>query len=87
MNVKEQLLSALLTKGQQALAEHLDISSAEMSRKIAGEHGFTMDQIANALEFVGASILERGDDRVLLDKEELKSLNLLAKRYLDRRCN
>ena len=87
MNIKEQLIAALLTNGQQALAELLDISQAEMSRKISGEHGFTIDQFATALEFVGAAVVSRGDEKILIDREELKSLNLLAKRYLDRRCS
>jgi hypothetical protein len=87
MTIREQIIAALLTKGQLALAEHLNLSTAEMSRKIAGEHGFTIDQIAQALDFVGAAVVARGDDRILVSRDELQALNLLAKRYLDRRCN
>lgn len=86
MTIKEQMITALLAKGQLALAEHLNLSTAEMSRKISGEHGFTIDQIASALEFVGASVVTRGDDKILVNRDELQALNLLAKRYLDRRC-
>lgn len=79
----QRLVTVLLRFGQAKLAEVWDISSAEVSRKINGESGIKLEQLASALEMVGARIVEH--DQVIVDADELEALRTLARKALERR--
>lgn len=79
---KFRITTALLKRGQVQLAEHLDISASEVSRKINGDAGWTLDQLAKALDFVGAKVVPDGD-MVMLPKAEFDALRTLAKKSLE----
>ena len=71
-DTKSELISLLLRKGQVKLAEALDISAAELSRKVNGETGFTVEQWGKALDFIDVQIVP-GDSKVL-SREKYKAL-------------
>lgn len=79
----QKLVAVLLRHGQVKLAETWDVSSAEVSRKINGESGVKLEQLAAALEMVGASIVEH--NQVVVDADELEALRTLARKSLERR--
>lgn len=69
--------------GQTRLAEALGLSTAEISRKLTDkpDHGWTLEQLAAALDFVGAEIALPDDSTVKIQRDELYSLHLVAARY------
>ena len=79
---KFKLTTALLKHGQVKLAEHLGISSTELSKKINGENGWKLEQIAAALDFVDVHLITEGD-LVLVSKDELEALRTLARKSLE----
>ena len=81
--LKFQLTTVLLTHGQSDLASHLGISSTELSKKINGENGWKLEQIAAALEFVGAKIVPADHEIVVLPKDYFDALKTLAKKSLE----
>lgn len=82
MEMKFQLTTALLKHGQVRLAEHLGISSTELSKKINGENGWKTDQFAAALEFVGQQLFDP-ETETKISNEELAALRTLAKKSLE----
>lgn len=87
----KDLALLLSRKGQKVLSEALDLSIAEISRKLADQpdHGWTLEQMVKALDAVGLRVVsqETQDGMISIPRDELIALNLLAKRYLDRRVN
>lgn len=79
---KFSITTALLRHGQVRLAECLDISASEVSRKINGEAGWSLDQLAKAFDFVGAKVLTDGD-AVVVSKAEWEALRTLARKSLE----
>jgi hypothetical protein len=80
---KFKITTALLKHGQVKLAEHLDISASEVSRKINGEAGWTLDQLAKALTYVGAQIVPDNEKVVMVPKAEWEAMRTLAKKSLE----
>ena len=83
METKSHLIAALLRHGQVKLAEHLDISTPEVSRKINGDNGWTLEQLAKALDFVGAQVIPGDDSIVVMRKDEVIALRTLARISLE----
>ena len=83
METKSHLIAALLRHGQTPLAEHLDISAPEVSRKINGDNGWTLEQFSKALDFVGAQVIPGDDSVVVMRKDEAIALRTLARIALE----
>ena len=77
-DTKYLLMTVLSTEGQRKLAEALDISASEVSRKINGDSGFTIEQLAKGFDLVGAKILPRDENLVVVSKAEYSAIRLLA---------
>lgn len=77
------MTTALLKHGQVRLAEHLDISATELSKKINGENGWRLEQIAKALDFVGAQVVPGDEDIVIVKRGEWLALRTLARKSLE----
>jgi len=63
-----------------------DCSSQEVSRRLNGDRNISLEDFANALDMVGITLVD-ASNVVIIPKDEIKALNLLAGRYLDRRMN
>lgn len=87
----KDLALMLSRKGQKTLAEALDLSIAEISRKLSDQpdHGWSLEQITKALAAVGLKVVSQDDQdsHISIQRDELTALNLLASRYLNRRVN
>ena len=75
-----KLIPILLIHGQAKLAEALQLSQSELSRKINGENGWKLDDLEKALDFVDVSI-SSNDSSVVIDKDEYAALQTLAKKW------
>lgn len=80
---KFRLTTALLTHGQAKLADHLNVSATELSRKINGDNGWTLTQLAAALDFVGARVIPKDESLIVIPKDEFEALRTLAKKSLE----
>ena len=80
-NTKSKLIALLLSKGQVKLAEALDISTSELSRKINNEKGFTIQQWARALDFIDVQIVPAKS--LVLTPEKYKALLTFAAAALE----
>ena len=76
----ELLLTTITERGQLALGELLDLSSSEISRKINGENGFNLRQLAQIFDFLGVRLARRSD--IVVDREEYESMVRLAHKAL-----
>ena len=71
-NNTAKLQGLLLIKTQVELAQALKLSPAEVSRKINGETGFTVEQWGKVLDFISVKIVR--DDAIMLSREKYKAL-------------
>jgi len=83
---KQHLTTALLRLGASKLGKVWDCSPQEVSRRINGDRNISLDDFANALDFLGIKLVDDADVAVI-PKDEIRALNLLANRYLDSRLN
>lgn len=83
MEMKSNLIAALLRHGQAELGKHLQLSDSETSKKINGESGWKLEQLADALDFVGARIIRGDEDLVLISREELNAYRIFARKYTE----
>lgn len=81
MSTERILSNALLKKGQTALAEIWDVSASETSRKLNGETGIKLSQLAAALDAVGAKIVFE-DEHIVVPREEYYAIHTLARKAL-----
>lgn len=82
METKFQLIAALLRKGAGPLAEHLEVSEGEISKKINGENGWKLEQLAKAFDFAGAHIVRGDEDVVCIPREEYNAYRVLLRKSL-----
>lgn len=80
---ESRLIAALLKHGNISLAQEMGISSAEISRKINSENGFTLRQLAKALDFVGAQVIPGDENIVVVKRDEWLALRTLARKSLE----
>lgn len=81
---KQQLITALLKEGQVRLAEIWNCSSQEASRRINDDRGIKLSELAKAFDELGVQLVV--DNSVcVVAKDEIRAINLLANRYLERR--
>lgn len=76
-----KLTMMLLRHGQGKLSEVWGIGTSEVSRKLNGETGIKLDQLADALEAIGADLV-MGDESIVIPREEYEALKTLAKKGL-----
>lgn len=74
------LLRILLAKGNAHIAELLGLADSEVSRKISGETGFKLTQLAALFDEFGVKLASKDD--VVISKSKYKSLVLLANEHL-----
>ena len=77
------LQGILLSRKQTELAEVLGLSSSELSRKINSEHGWKLNELEQALDWVGVTIASN-EHSVIIDKDEYEALQTFAKKWLNR---
>lgn len=80
---KFRMTTALLKHGQARLAEHLEISPTELSKKINGENGWKTEQIAKAFDFAGIQILPAEEELMVVKRDEWLALRTLARKSLE----
>jgi len=83
---KQHLTTALLRLGNSKLGEVWDCSAQEVSRRLNGDRNISLDDFANALDFLGITLVDDADV-VVIPKDGIRALNLLANRYLHSRLN
>ncbi len=80
----EMMLSnMLLRQGQAKLAQVWGISSSEVSRKLKSETGIKLDQMADALDAVGARIVF-ADEHTIVPTDEYEAIETLARKALSK---
>jgi hypothetical protein len=79
---KSHLIAVLLTHGQVKLAECVDVSASEISKKINGDNGWTLEQLAKAFDFVGAQVIPGDETIAVVKRDELIALRTLARKSL-----
>lgn len=77
METRSRLVAALLRNGSVKLANELGLSEGEVSKKINGESGWKLDQLAQAFEFVGARVIPGTEDVVIVSTKEYDALRAL----------
>ncbi len=77
------LSNALLRQGQAKLAQIWGISSSEVSRKLKSETGIKLDQMADALDEVGARIVF-DDEYTVVPTDEYQAIEILARKALSK---
>lgn len=82
--LKQQLITALLKEGQAKLAQVWCCSPQEASRRINGDRGILIDDLAKAFEALDIKLVT-DDESLVIPRDEVKALNLFANRYLERR--
>lgn len=80
---RSRLVAALLRNGSVKLANELGLSEGEVSKKINGESGWKLDQLAQAFEFVGARVIPGTEDAVIISRDEYTALRTLARKSLE----
>jgi len=80
----QELVSALIRFGNHRLADLWEVSEAEASRRLSGERNIPLKDFISALDAIKAYVVTDPDSRCI-HKDELHALNMLSKRYLDRR--
>ncbi len=81
-DTRSKLVATFLRHGQVKLAECLDLSEAEVSRKM-NDAGWKLEQIAKALDFVGARVISGTEDVVIIARDEYTALRTLARKSLE----
>lgn len=79
---KAHLIAILLRHGQSKLGECLDVSASEISKKINGDNGWTLEQLAKAFDYVDAQIIPGDETVVVMKRDEVNALRTLAKKAL-----
>ena len=77
------LNTALLRKGQAELAKVWKVGSSEVSRKLKSETGIKLDQMADALEAVGARIVF-DEEYAVVPMDEYLAIKTLARKELNK---
>lgn len=72
----ERLLAALLANGQQFIAEICECGVTEAHRKVNGESGWKLNQLAKILDALGLQIA--GPENVVMTQEEYQALWVMA---------
>lgn len=80
MNTELKIFKVLSTVGQQKIAETLGISQQEASKKLNGENGFKLPQLAQVFDAGGIGIV--GPGHIVIRADEYNALKLLAKKAL-----
>ena len=80
---KLRLATMLLKHGQPRICELLGLSPSEVSRKVNGEAGWTLEQLALVIDDVGAQVIPGDQDIVVVPRSELLALRTLAKKSLE----
>lgn len=81
---KQELTTALLRHGAGDLAKIWKCDSSEAGRRLNGQRNISLDDFCAALDALGIRLVTEPDMRVV-HADELRSLNTLARRYLERR--
>ena len=81
----QRLITALLRHGSCQLAELWNCNQSEVSRRLNDQRGILISDLCAAMDKLGIGVVMPDEDLVLVPRDELESLNLLAKRYLERR--
>jgi hypothetical protein len=74
----EKLLAAITADGHGVLADALGIGPQEVSKKIRGDNGFKLDQIAKIFTLMGIDIVTRADDVIVVPQKKYDALVALA---------
>lgn len=80
MNTELKLFKILNNVGQQKIADLLGVTQQEASKKLNGENGFKLTQLAQVFDAGGIQLAGRGD--VVIPKDEYDALKVLAKKAL-----
>ena len=81
MNTELKLFKILATKlTQQKVAEILNVSQQEASKKINGENGIKLPQLAQLLDAAGVQLATNDD--VVIPRDEYSALMTLSKKAL-----
>lgn len=83
-NTKQRLTTALLKHGRDELGKVWACSTPEVSRRLNEDRNISLTDLCNAMDEVGIQLVD-DDDCVIIRRDELDALNLLANRYLERR--
>lgn len=84
-DTSQRLTTALLREGTGKLAQLWQCSVAEASRRINDDRGMRLSEIARTFDALGIQIVSPDEDVLLIPRDEIRALNLLAGRYLARR--
>lgn len=76
----QRITTALLRYGQHRLVDVLGVSKAEVSRKLATSNGWTIEQLAAAMDAAGIRVVV--GDQVAVDRETWDALRVLARHGL-----
>ena len=76
----EKLMQVLLFKGNGFIAEICGIAESEASRKISGENGFKLKQLADLFDALGVQLA--GKEDLVITRKKYQSLVELSKEQL-----
>lgn len=79
----QKLIATLTSKGQGFVSELLNLSSTEVSRKMLGESGFKVEQIAAIFDALDVQIVSPCENKVIVDRDHYKALTKLSSERLD----
>lgn len=85
-DTKQELTAALLQRGRADLARIWKCDDSEAGRRLAGQRNIPLDDFCAAIDALGIRLVT-DPEVVLIRRDEVQALNLLAQRYLDRRVN
>jgi len=75
-----KLLQIILCKGNSHISKTLEIAESETSRKVSGETGFKLTQLAKLFDEFGVKLASKED--VIISKKKYQSLVTLAKEQM-----
>jgi hypothetical protein len=78
-----RLATILLRHGQSRICELLHLSPSEVSRKVNGDAGWTLEQLAAVIDDVGAQVIPGDEDVVVIPKTEWLALRTLSRKALE----
>jgi hypothetical protein len=81
---QQELTTALLCHGRAELARLWHCTEPEVSKRLNGERNISLENFCAALDALDVRLVT-DPDIVLVHRDEIQALNLLAQRYLERR--
>lgn len=82
-NTHHRLVTALLRCGEAELARIWGVDKSEVSRRINGQRGIKLPDLASALDVLGFQLVLPTDDVEVVDREMLVALKTLARKGLE----